>query len=47
MAFERTQAFEEIFHARKITVVKVEGIIIWLIKERELSSFIFNYLHNM
>jgi len=25
MAFERTQAFEEIFHARKITVVKVEG----------------------
>jgi hypothetical protein len=23
MAFERAQAFEEVFHARKITVVKV------------------------
>ena len=25
MAFERVQAFEEVFHTRKVTVVKVIG----------------------
>jgi hypothetical protein len=32
MAFERVQAFEEVFHARKITVVKV-----WEKRDKEMS----------